>query len=177
MPTVASALTWRMIVGRMLAKTVALAALAAVLAAGCGAQPEAAKPSSREWVANARGVVEQLRGDVVAVAGFDRLAAARKGLDDESELYGLLVAYTDFGGCRHMVAAAGATPARYRPARAVLDSACRLLERGAALFTRATTRHDARALLAAARTTARAAPLLVRARVALEAATPRRDRG
>src|SRR3954465_11935126 len=88
-----------------------LAVLAAVLAAGCGAQHRAAEqPSNREWAANARGVVDQLRGDIGAVASFGRFAAARKGLEDDSELYGLLVAYTDFGGCRHMTAAVGVEP-------------------------------------------------------------------
>jgi hypothetical protein len=149
-----------MIVGTMLAKTVALAALAAVLAAGCGAQPEAAKPSSREWVANARGVVEQLRGDVVAVAGFDRLAAARKGLDDESELYGLLVAYTDFGGCRHMAAAVGAAPpGRTRVVR-LLRRACTHLARADALFTRAVEERQPSLLVGATRQAVAAVPFL-----------------
>ena len=48
----------------------------AVLAAGCGAHAETPTvQSNREWVANVHGVLDQLRGDVVAVSGFDtRLA-------------------------------------------------------------------------------------------------------
>src|SRR5437879_2538781 len=91
----------------MIRVTVAVLVVA-VLGAGCGAK--VAPPTDREWVANTRGVVDQLRGDVVAVSGYDRLGAARKALRDDSHLYGLLVSYTDFGGCRHMVAAAGAEP-------------------------------------------------------------------
>jgi hypothetical protein len=163
--------------GRRCAGLTAAACLTTLAACG-GSSTTRTTQADREWSANASGVIDQLRRDLVlAASGGDTLASARLALGDVSRLYTILVAYTDFGGCRHMVAAAGATPARYRPARAVLVSACGLLERGAALFTRATTRHDAGALLAAARTTARAAPLLLRARAALEAATPRRDRG
>ena len=68
----------------------------AALAAGCGAQ--APSSTDHQWAANARGVVDQLRADAVAVAGFDRLSAARQGLRNDSQLYGLLVSYTDFGG-------------------------------------------------------------------------------
>ena len=48
--------------------------------------------------------------------GGDAGTAAEAGrtLTDESRLYAALVVYTDFGGCRHMVAALGTTPARFR---------------------------------------------------------------
>src|SRR5437868_4242703 len=82
--------------------------VAALLAAGCGARPvPRTEPPAREWVANARGVVQQLRNDIIGVSGFDAIDAARRGLSDDSQMYGLLVAYTDFGGCRHMAASVG----------------------------------------------------------------------
>jgi hypothetical protein len=126
----------------------------AVFAAGCGAK--APPPIDREWTANARGVVAQLREDVVAVSGYDRLAAARAGLRDESQLYGLLVAYTDFGGCRHMVAAVGVAPRRLAGVARSLRAACLHLQRAARLFTRAVAQH--------------APPLLVKATLEAEAA-------
>jgi hypothetical protein len=66
-----------------------------------------------------------------------------------------------------MVAAAGEPPARFVVAERALGSACALLEHAAALFTRATTEHDAQALVAAGRATRRASPFLIRAKVAL----------
>src|SRR5882757_5917812 len=111
-----------MIVRRVLRETPAVIVVVALLAACGGAKtPE---PTDREWVANASGVVVQLRADVVAVSGFDRLGAARKGLVDDSQLYGLLVAYTDFGGCRHMVAAIGVEPPGRARVVGLLRRAC-----------------------------------------------------
>src|SRR2546423_3122930 len=129
-----------MIVTVVLRETAAVVA-AAALAAGCGAHTEApAVQSNREWIANVRGVVDQLRGDIVAVSGFDRVAAARKGLRDESQLYGLLVAYTDFGGCLHMAAAVGVEPPGRARVVQRLHPACVHLPRADPLFTRALAR-------------------------------------
>src|SRR5438477_24199 len=77
---VASSRTWRMIVGNVFPKTSSIV-IAALLAAGCGhnSSPRI-ESANREWTANARGVVDQLRGDVVSVSGFDEVASARKGL-------------------------------------------------------------------------------------------------
>ena len=125
------------------------AAVLVAFTAGCGAGASPTPTPDREWIANARGVVEQLRSDVVAVSGYDRLATARTGLRDESQLYGLLVAYTDFGGCRHMVAAVGVEPpGRARVVR-LLYRACVHLQRADGLFTRSVA-HRAPALLATA---------------------------
>jgi hypothetical protein len=126
---------------------VSVAVLVVAVLAGCGAQ--APPPTDREWIANARGVVEQLRGDVVAVSGYDRIDAARAGLRDQSQLYGLLVSYTDFGGCRHMVAAVGVEPNGLAPAVAHLQRACVRLQDADRLFTRA-VEHDAPRLLSRA---------------------------
>jgi hypothetical protein len=129
-----------------------------VVAVGCGAS---ASPSpDREWIANARGVVKQLRSDVVAVSGYDRLETARAGLRDESQLYGLLVAYTDFGGCRHMVAAVGAEPPGFARAVRLLRRACLHLQRADDLFTRAVARRAPRLLAHATRETIGATPSL-----------------
>jgi hypothetical protein len=127
----------------MLGKSAVVLAVA-VLVAGCGAATPA--PTDREWIANARGVVQQLHGDVVAVSGYDRVGAARTGLRDESQLYGLLVAYTDFGGCRHMVAAVGVEPPSLAAVVRSLHRACVQLQRADLLFTRAVAHHAPRLL-------------------------------
>jgi hypothetical protein len=134
------------------------AALLVVFAVGCGAS--APPLPDREWIANARGVVEQLRGDVVTVSAYDRLDTARAGLRDESQLYGLLVAYTDFGGCRHMVAAVGDEPPRLARAVALLRRACIHLQAADRLFTRAVAGRAPRLLASATRDAIAAVPLL-----------------
>ena len=153
----------------MLRETAVLLAVAA-LAAGCGAG--APPPADREWVANARGVVEQLRGDVVAVSGYDRMGAARAGLSDESQLYGLLVAFTDFGGCRHMVSAVGVEPPQLAHVVLSLRRACVHLRRAEGLFTRAVAHRAPRLLAQATQEALAAVPPLNAA--ALELATDRR---
>jgi len=137
----------------VLGKTAVVLAVA-MFVAGCGAAAPA--PTNREWIANARGVVQQLHGDVVAVSGYDEIRAARTGLRDESQLYGLLVAYTDFGGCRHMVAAVGIEPPSLRAVVRSLRRACIHLQRADLLFTGAVA-HRAPRLLAQATTEALAA--------------------
>jgi hypothetical protein len=137
----------------------------AVLSTGCGTHKSA--QSNREWVANARGVVDQLRSDALAVAGFDQFRPARRGLTDESELYGLLVSYTDFGGCRHMVSAVGVAPrGRARVVR-LLRRACVHLERADRLFTSAVERKAPRVLVTATREALAAVPVLDSAALAL----------
>jgi hypothetical protein len=128
------------------------------LAAGCGAG--AAAPTGHEWIANARGVVGQLRTDVVAVSGYDRVGVARSGLRDDSQLYGLLVAYTDFGGCGHMVAAVGVEPPGSARAVQSLRRGCLHLHRADLLFTRAVARRAPRLLVAATREALAAVPFL-----------------
>lgn len=94
------------------------------------------------------GALTQLLGDVsLTASGSDTLAHARRALHDESELFVLLYAYADLGGCRSIVANTGA-PAPLLPK---LERPCPQLERAAASFTRATTRSDPRALVRAAR--------------------------
>jgi hypothetical protein len=151
-------------------KTAVVLAVAA-FAAGCGAG--APPPTDREWTANARGVVEQLRGDVVAVSGYDRVGAARAGLRDESQLYGLLVSYTDFGGCRHMVAAVGVEPPQLAGVVRSLRRACLHLQRADRLFTRAVAQHAPRLLVDATQQALAAVPSLGAA--ALELAGDRRS--
>jgi hypothetical protein len=117
-----------------------------------------------DWQVNARQVVQQLRVDIATAAvGGTTNAAAAKALRNTSDLYALLVAYSDLGGCRQMVISAG-PPARV--AR-VLVPACRRLERAAALFARATQRSDPAALVRATREIGLAEPALVRAMLAI----------
>ena len=132
---------------------------------GCGAGQERAPAS--EWPTGAAVVIEQLRGDVLAVVGADRIPAARIALRDESQLYSLLIAFSDVAGCRHMVASLGVRPAWFATTNRLLDNACAPLRRAAALFTSATTRSDPRALVAAARQASSALATLDRARLAL----------
>jgi hypothetical protein len=114
-------------------------------------------------------VIDQLERDVVlAGSAGNTMRTARQALQHPSNLYTTLVAYTDFSGCDHMVSAAGAPAARFVHIERSLAGACTLLQRAAALFTQAVTRHDPRALLSATRTTLRASPLLVHARSELD---------
>lgn len=149
-------------------RTLPLALACLALAAGCGGRAHRAASSTGEWRSNALGVLVQLREDVSLTAtGSSTLAEARRALTNDSDLYALLLAYSDLGGCRATVAHAGAPPELER----VLARPCRMLERAAASFTRATTRSDPRALLRAARQAHAAEPLLVRAIAAVRAHT------
>ena len=126
--------------------------------------------AAREWVDNAARFVQQLQQDItISAAGGANIASARRAVENESAVYLLLVAYGDFGDCNRELAAAGTPSAHERAAAAVVISACRPLERASALFTRAMQRNDPKALLAATRIAATAAPTLVRALAALEA--------
>jgi hypothetical protein len=105
-------------------------------------------------------VVTQLRDDVASVetVGPTQTAAAGQ-LANVSDLFGLLLAYTDLGGCSTMVQSAGAPP---RVARE-LARPCGDLERASRLFVQANTRHDPAALVAATQAAAAAQPELVKA--------------
>src|SRR5581483_6480565 len=153
---------------RVSRRTLPLALACLALAAGCGGRAHRAASSTGEWRSNALGVLVQLREDVSLTAtGSSTLAEARRALTNDSDLYALLLAYSDLGGCRATVAHAGAPPELER----VLARPVRMLERAAASFTRATTRSDPRALLRAARQAHAAEPLLVRAIAAVRAHT------
>ena len=155
---------------------VALSATACLaISAGCGGTAPADRSSQadREWVDNTAGVIDQLVRDLqLESSGGDTIAAARETL--RGSLYTVLVAYTDFGGCRHMVAAAGDAPSRFAEVTRTLAAACSLLQRAAVLFTRAATHGDARMLVRAGHIASSAGPLLVRAKVRLQAAATSR---
>ena len=152
------------------------AALAAAGLAGCGGSAArhghvSAATGDREWVDNASGVIDQLSADIAAAQPpVPGLAGARHSLRDLSELYGLLVAYTDLGGCSKMVGGIGGAPAGFDGVLSRLVGTCPGLERGAALFSRAASRHYPRALVAAWREVEASRPLLYRATLALAAA-------
>ncbi len=154
--------------------TAVVALLVAVALAGCGGRASPLRSGAaadREWVSNTSGVIDQLRGDVAAVAPSGAsLGSAARALRDDSDLYALLVAYTDFGGCAQMVGSAGSPPPRYSRVASALTRACRGFEQAAALFTQANTRNDPRALLAASRRVKVAARLLYRAELSFAAA-------
>ncbi len=133
--------------------------------AGCGAQ--SAPPPVGEWRDNARGVAQQLRGDVVSIAAIDRVPTARIALHNDSQLYGLLVAYTDFGGCAHMVAALGAEPQQFGAARRLLALACKRLRVADSDFTHAVAHNDPRLLVRANTAAQRSLAPLERAQLAL----------
>jgi hypothetical protein len=142
-------------------------AASCLAAAGCGngASPTAQRPT--DWRPNARQVVQQLNVDIAAasIGGTTRSAAAQ-ALGDVSDLYALLVAYSDLGGCRSMVSAAAPPPRVV----AALEPACTHLQRAAALFARAAQGTDPAALVRATEQTVLARPHLVRALVAIRRA-------
>ena len=150
---------------------------AVVVAAGCGGSAEPSPSPSpspkallQEWKANVAVVIQQLRSDVdvTQVAGTTT-ASANAALRNESDVYALLVAYTDLGGCHRMVVAAGtSTPATERVDR-LLASACGHAERASSYFTRAVRTGSGDSLLAGAREARRSLPALVRAAAALDA--------
>jgi hypothetical protein len=146
--------------------------LAVLALAGCGssaALPRPAAEAKREWLSNVAVVIDQLRNDVAQTQVIGPTAGAgRAALRDESSLYGLLVAYSDLAGCRHIVASAGAPPAGAARVDDPLAAACAHLERAASLFTDATTHRDGRPLAAATREARKALPALVQAAAALE---------
>jgi hypothetical protein len=152
------------------------AAAAAAALTACGGGPaRTPRSAASEWTANASGVIDLLRSDAVDASDGDTMASARAALRDESRLYGLLVAYGDFGGCRHMTAALGTTPPGLDGVTAKLGRACADLQRASALFTRAASQSDAPALVAASRAVQAATPLLERAELELRSATARRS--
>jgi hypothetical protein len=152
-----------MMVIAVLRKTAA--ALVLLMATGCGSP--AAAPTDREWRANAHGVAVQLHADVLAVSGIDHVRSARRALRDDSELYGLLVSYTDFGGCAHMVAALGVEPPQLHEVRSLLGRACVRLRAADRLFMLAIARDDPAVLVRATSVALRALAPLDRARIAL----------
>jgi hypothetical protein len=154
------------------AATAALTAGAAVaLLAGCGGRAPT-DANDRQYSANAAGLIEQLHGDLVtSSAEVGDLGDAQRVLRRPSDLYSMLMAYGDFGGCRTMLRNVGHAGTRFGRVQTTLASACRYLERGSRLFQTAATRSDAAALLAAARTSLLASPLLIRAQAELADAT------
>jgi hypothetical protein len=144
-----------------------LVGVVALVCAACGSGQAKTTTATREWRANARGALIQLKQDVDAtgVGGTTRADAAR-ALANTSDLFGLLVAYSDLGGCRAMIAATAA-PA---PLAAQLARPCNHLQRAAALFTRATVHSDANALVRAGQEARRAEPELVHALVVVRRA-------
>jgi hypothetical protein len=146
----------------------ALAVAALLVVAGCGTGARSTARPADEWRANTQQVVRQLNVDIASasIGGTTRAAAAR-ALADTSDLYALLVAYSDLGGCRSMVSAV-APP---NGVVAALMPACTHLQRAAALFARAAQGNDPGALVRATREAALAQPLLVRAMAAIHRAS------
>jgi hypothetical protein len=144
--------------------------IAALALAGCADVRVAQQPvTAGQWRANMAIIVRQLQSDIAAtqVAG-GTAAAARAALHDDSSLYGLLVSYSDFGGCREMVAAAGVMPSTGAVVGRSVVAGCRHLERASVLFTAAVKANDGASLLAAGREAGRALPPLVDASLELK---------
>ena len=156
---------------RLAGRVLGVTALVVSLAACGGPAAPAQRSGASEWAANAGGVIQQLRADTVVTSDADSIASARAALRDESRLYALLVAYSDFGGCRHMVGAVGDAPAGFLAVEVTLGRACSSLQRASVLFTRAASASAASALLAASRAVLVAAPLLERAQLELARAS------
>lgn len=148
-----------------------MGAAVAVLA-GCGSNSGRLQ-SDKQWSQHAVEVIDQFRQDEIVNAGVvTNVAAARRTLHDASALYGLLIAYTDFGGCGKFLDGFGKTLHFVRVVH-TLRRACGRLERAAALFTQYASRNDPPSLIAASQEAQRAWPLLDRAR--LELALSRRS--
>jgi hypothetical protein len=146
--------------------------LAAALVAGCGGShtptPAARSSLERDWLANARQLVATLEADVLLSAdGGANVATARRALSNSSDLYAMVIAYTDFAGCGRVLGSFGRPAPAAEAARAALDAACVRLERAAALFHQAMSGNDVKTLLAATRASLAAEPLLVRTKEAL----------
>jgi hypothetical protein len=154
---------------RLLAAALAIGALLA----GCGSRapaPPTPTLSERVWIDNAEHFVGTLDSDLgLTTTGGPTLADARHAMAGTSGVYTMLVAYGLFGDCGHALAAVGAPVPRAQHVVGTLVSACSRLERAAALFQRAMTRNEPKALLAATHTALAAAPLLARARLELSA--------
>lgn len=137
----------------------ACSVVCALAAAACAGRAGSAA-GSPQWRSNADVALRQLAQDVAATAAAgDSLGDARGALHDESQLYALVMAYTDLGGCTAMIHNVGAPPAL----EGQLVKPCAPLTRAAASFATATSRSNAQALLRANRDAGRALPLLVHA--------------
>jgi len=162
---------------RRVASSVALLAAGALAAASlsaCGAvthaapAPPAHSELERIWMDNARRFVQGLATDLGLVeCGGPTLASARAAMADENDVYTLLVAYGLFGDCRQELTNVGRPSVRERRALSILADACGKLERASALFQRAMTRHEPKALLEATAASLAAGPVLSRARAEL----------
>jgi hypothetical protein len=142
---------------------------AAALGSGCGSMPSR-DSAGGQWRANLSVLLHQLHADLgLAQVGGGTPSTARSALLDDSSLFALLVAYTDFGGCRRMVAqAGGGFTVRERRVEAEFDHACDHFVRAANLFARAAGADDGGVLLAALHEANRGMPALIRAGAALD---------
>jgi hypothetical protein len=147
--------------------------LVGVLVVGCGSGSDARTPSSRPslepgLLGAARQLVSTLQKDVLlSVYGGANVATARRAVLNSSDLYAMVLAYTDFGGCGKVVKSFGQPGPAARPAIAAIGSACTQLERAAAIFRRAMKSNSPQVLVAATRASLAAEPLLLRAKAAL----------
>jgi hypothetical protein len=146
-------------------RLVVAALTVSLLLAACGGGNQRRTPA--EWQANADGVVKQLRGDVVEISAVDSVPAARRALRDDSQLYAILIVFSDVGGCNHMVAALGTAPPARVKAVPQFAAACTHLGRASKLFTRAVARTSPAVLVAAAHEALASLPPLDRAALAL----------
>ena len=129
-------------------RLVVAALTVSLLVAACGGGRPRGTPA--EWQANADGVVSQLRSDVVEISAVDSVPAARRALHDDSQLYAILIVFSDVGGCNHMVAALGAAPPERARVVPQFDAACAHLGRASKLFTRGVADTKPTVLVAAA---------------------------
>jgi hypothetical protein len=145
--------------------------LAGALLVGCGSGSHTSTPRSsleRGWLGAARQLVSTLQKDVLlSVYGGANVATARRALLDSSDVYAMVIAYTDFGGCGKVLDSFGHPgPAAEAPIAAI-GAACAQLGQAAMIFRRAMISHSAKILVAATRASLAAEPLIVRAKAAL----------
>jgi hypothetical protein len=150
--------------------TASLAAAAAASGlAGCGGAtsvpaPRQGSPAGRAWLEGAGRFVAELQSDLfLSASGGANVAAARRAMHDQNDVYTMLVAYNLFGDCNRELADVGVPERQAGQVLTLIISACGRLEHATALFEAAMTREDPATLLAATRTAAGAAPLLAEA--------------
>ena len=146
--------------------------LTAALLAGCGSSSRTPAPPSpaleRAWLENARQLVATLETDVLLSAnGGANLATARRALSNSSDVYGMVLAYTDFASCGKLLGSFGPPGPAHAAARTTLGSVCKQVEEAAAIFHQAMSRNDPKILLAATRAALAAESLLVQAKAEL----------
>ena len=145
--------------------------VAAGVLAACGSTsttPAPAPAASHVWADSAGRFVAGLQTEILSSQnGGSDLASARRAIANNNDIYTMLVDYTDFGDCNRELGNVGVPAPGSEKVVTLIVSACGRLERAAALFQDAMTYNRPAKLVAAARLSAQAEPVLAEAEVGL----------